>query len=60
VGEADLLAEIGALDSRIADDSRAFPPAEQEADGRKLRVELELSREPAGSVICGLAGIHFS
>jgi hypothetical protein len=34
MAEADLLAEVGALDSRIANYAGTFPPAEQEAQGR--------------------------
>src|SRR5580658_4714617 len=42
MAEGELLAEVHALDRRVADDASAFPPAEQEAQRRDRRMRLRL------------------
>src|SRR5580698_9073520 len=44
MAEADLLAEVRALDGRVADNTRALPPADEEEQGPQARVQRIAAR----------------
>ena len=55
MAEADLLAEVGALDGRVADDARALPPAEQERTGSSAECNSNCCGRRRGAPAAGLS-----